>query len=201
MPSRTRGGAFREPLQTCCVSATPGGGLYKVIFPSIMAPTYASAGGSATVGTGVSYIRSGALVTSPGANGKSTIYVPVTNPPNTVDKLTSATVECLGNGATVTELFVYFGNTPILDGIPADGSKDFTVTTTSTSSLPDSNPYGIDVSMDIEFTSTTSTFEVYSVTLKFGNSLRTTRILYVIQYHIEIATYGWAFDQVLLLIS
>ncbi|RYP76678.1 hypothetical protein DL771_001600 [Monosporascus sp. 5C6A] len=134
-----------------------------------MAPVYASAGGTAVVGSGVSYSQKGAVVASPGANEVTRVYVPVTNPQNTSDKLTKVSVECLGTSAEATEIYVYFGDKLILDANPTDGSKTFDINTTTQSSQADSQPYGIDVSMDVSFSSAAGTFEIYSVTLQFGS--------------------------------
>lgn len=134
-----------------------------------MGATYASAGGSAVVGTNVTYSRKGAVVGSPGAHKSTTVYIPITNPQSQTDKLTKVSVECNGTNATAKELFVYFGNTLIFDATVPDGSKDFDALPNSSSSLPDANPYGIDVSIDLDFSSENGTFEIYSVTLQFGS--------------------------------
>ncbi|RYP24600.1 hypothetical protein DL765_000426 [Monosporascus sp. GIB2] len=134
-----------------------------------MAPVYTSAGGTAVVGDNVTYSQVGATVGSPGANKSTRVYIPITNPQNTTDALNNVFVECKGNSADAKEIYVYFGNTPILDANVTNGSTNFEIDTTSSSRVPDSNPYGIDVSIDINFTSDTGTFEIYSVTLQFGS--------------------------------
>jgi hypothetical protein len=137
-----------------------------------MAPVYASAGGTALVGSAaITYSSSGAIVASPGANTTTVVHIPITNPANTTDKLSNVNVECDGSSdATIDEVWVYFGKTQILDvALSPSKSSDFDVTPASSSKLPDANPYGIDVSLEIKFSSATATFTIYSVTLTFGS--------------------------------
>lgn len=135
-----------------------------------MGAIYASAGGSAAVGEKISYQPQGSIFGSPGANKSTTIYVPITNPQSQTDPLTKISVECKGNNATAKDLCVYFGNTPIFSNNVDNGSKDFEIAPTAFYSKPDTNPYGIDVSMNVTFSSEEGTFELYSVTLQFGTA-------------------------------
>ncbi|KAJ4306632.1 hypothetical protein N0V88_001437 [Collariella sp. IMI 366227] len=135
-----------------------------------MGAIYASAGGTAAVGDKISYQVSGSIFTSPGANKNTTIYVPITNPQSQTDPLTKISVECKGNSAIVKDLCIAFGNTVIFSNNVDNGSKDFEIVPTSYYSKPDANPYGIDVSMTVNFSSETGTFELYSVTLQFGTA-------------------------------
>lgn len=134
-----------------------------------MVATYASAGGSAVVGDKVTYKPEGAVVASPGAGQTTMVYIPVTNPPTQSDKLTSIAVECTGTDAKAVELWAYFGRKLIYDGtVPAPGNDDFTLSATSSSQLADDKPYGIDVAIQLYFTTASATFEINSVTLQFG---------------------------------
>ncbi|KAK4236098.1 hypothetical protein C8A03DRAFT_36044 [Achaetomium macrosporum] len=136
-----------------------------------MGATYTSAGGSAVVGEKdrVTYKPQGAVVSSPGSGKTTTVYIPITNPSTQQDPLTKVSVECKGTAASATDLVVYFGNTSAYSDTVPNGSQDFDLVPNKFQLQADAKPYGIDVSMDVSFTSDTGTFEIYSVTLQFGS--------------------------------
>ncbi|EEP75846.1 predicted protein [Uncinocarpus reesii 1704] len=137
---------------------------------------YASASGIALIGDGtanlvVTYKPDGAVISSPQASTASplaaTVFVPLPNPPNTNATLKSVSLEIDTTGsAEITEVYVYFGKTLILDSA-GRFDKDHIIDATKSAQKPDDKPYGITVALDVNIPNAQATISIHSVSLDF----------------------------------
>lgn len=134
---------------------------------------YTSGGGSAAVGDAkakLTYIRKGVSIKPVTAGDKPEIYIPLTNPSVTTDKLTKLSIESDGaSGATITEAWVYFGKDSILNSSVTSDTNGYSVTVASDSQKADTDPYGINVTLKLNLPNADSEITLYSVTLTFSS--------------------------------
>jgi hypothetical protein len=137
-------------------------------------PFHCSAGGSAVVGDGksaITYNMDGATVRYLASHQTSCVYIPITNPLTKTAKLMNVEVECSGAGkGSISEIWVHYANTAILNAAVQSGNADFMISAASTQQLPDAQPYGINVTMKLDLPDSNSSVCIYSVTLGFDDS-------------------------------
>jgi spore coat protein U-like protein len=128
-----------------------------------------SAGGAAVVANGDATIIYGPIGAS--ANNLITntvdIFIPIANPPDPNAKLQNISVECDGTDAEVVNIVVTFGRMVVFTQ-KIDETSDFSVQVSKNKSVPDSQPYGIDVTLTLQLPNTCSIMNIHSVTLYFS---------------------------------
>ncbi|KAI9149038.1 hypothetical protein HJFPF1_11084 [Paramyrothecium foliicola] len=137
-----------------------------------MSSTYTSAAGHAVVGgsdVAIKYEFDGASIAAATAGTDVYVYIPVPSPASLSQKLANVAIEADGvsGSAYATEVWVYFGKTPVLDAGLSKVSGDIDADASSSEQQEDAKPYGINVTLKLHFADTKSLFKIYSATLTF----------------------------------
>ncbi|EFR01953.1 hypothetical protein MGYG_04954 [Nannizzia gypsea CBS 118893] len=135
-------------------------------------PYHASTGGAAVVGDGkstITYYPMGAKVSHLASHTTCSIYLPITNPPSKTAKLMRVQVECEGeHGGKITEACIFFGHHHVLT-TNMNVHSDFEIFPGVGARLPNSQPFGTNVTFKLSLPNHNSFVNIMSMALGFGD--------------------------------
>lgn len=135
-------------------------------------PHHASTGGAAVVGddkSTITYYPMGAKVSHRAPHTTCHVYLPITNPDTKTAKLMRVQVECEGeHGGKITESSIYFGHHHVLTK-EMSAHSDFEIVPGLGARLPNSQPFGTNVTFKLSLPNSHSFVTIMSVALGFGD--------------------------------
>lgn len=136
-------------------------------------PHHASAGGAAVVGDGkctITYELLGSKVSHLAPHKTCHIYMSITNPDSKTAKLKRIQIECEGeNGGNITKSWIYFGHHHVLDVNVPNVHSDFEILPSAGRQIPNSQPFGTNVTFELSLPNHNSFVKIISVALGFGH--------------------------------